>query len=332
MEWSGEGFDELKLAIIPINRQRSYGIENNVALPSLYKPNQTMSTSYIIKTEALDYHFPSGMKTLDNINLSVEKGSIYGFLGPNGAGKTTTLRLLLGLLKNQQGTIRLFDKDIATDRIGILKKVGSLIEQPSLYGHLTAKENLEVYYKIYGIDRSRIEAVLRLVDLSDTGSKKARQFSLGMKQRLSIALALLHKPELLILDEPTNGLDPNGIIETRELIKRLNKEEAVTIIVSSHILAEVERMASHVGIIHKGKMLFQGSLSELQHLKTKQTLLQLETSDNDTAARLLSAYSAETKNGQLVLPYLIREEVGMITRTLVQNGICLSAAAATKRS
>jgi lantibiotic transport system ATP-binding protein len=142
-----------------------------------------------------------------------------------------------------------------------------------------------------------------------------------MKQRLSIAIALLHKPELLILDEPTNGLDPNGIIETRELIKKLNKEEGVTIIVSSHILAEVEKMASHVGIIHKGKMLFQGTLPELQHLKNKQSFVQLDTSDNSAAEKLLQEEAAVIRNGQLVLPYKSREATAMINRRLMENNI-----------
>jgi ABC-2 type transport system ATP-binding protein len=281
-----------------------------------------MSSTYIIKTEALNYHFAPGNKTLDDINLSVEKGSIYGFLGPNGAGKTTTLRLLLGLLKNQHGTIRLFNKDIAQHRIEILKNVGSLIEQPSLYAHLTARENLEVYRKIHGTPKSRIDEVLKLVDLAGTGSKKAKQFSLGMKQRLSIAVALLHKPELLILDEPTNGLDPNGIIETRELIKRLNKE-GVTIIVSSHILAEVERMATHVGIIHKGKLLFQGPLSELQQLKNKQSFVQVDTSDNKAAVRLLAAHNAEQQNGLIQFPFQHREGVAAVARTLVESNLAV---------
>lgn len=280
-----------------------------------------MSSSCIIQTLSLIYHFSPAVKTLDNINLSVEKGSVYGFLGPNGAGKTTTLRLLLGLLKHKKDTIRIFDKDITTDRIDILKKIGSLIEQPSLYGHLTAKENLEVYRKIYGVGKGRIEAVLQLVDLSNTGGKRARQFSLGMKQRLSIAVALLHSPELLILDEPTNGLDPNGIIETRELIKQLNSQEGVTILVSSHILAEVEKMATHLGIIHKGKLLFQGSLSELQILKSKQAILQLETSNNVAAASLLSSYYSQIKNGQMLLTYESREDIARINRTLVENGV-----------
>ncbi|MDB5250926.1 MAG: transporter ATPase [Flaviaesturariibacter sp.] len=280
-----------------------------------------MSTTPVIQTEALHYHFSPDVKTLDNINLTVERGSVYGFLGPNGAGKTTTLRLLLGLLRNQQGSIRIFGEDIATNRISILRKVGSLIEQPSLYGHLTARENLEVYRRIYGADKSRIEATLALVDLSGTGSKKAKQFSLGMKQRLSIAVALLHRPELLILDEPTNGLDPNGIIETRELIKKLNRDEGVTIIVSSHILAEIEKMATHVGIIHKGRLLFQGTQPELQHLQEKESIVQIDTSDNRAAQGLLQQYSAVERNGCVELACADRTDVAAINRTLVAGGI-----------
>jgi len=282
-----------------------------------------MSFTYTIRTEKLSYSFSRNGKTLDDINLSVEKGSIYGFLGPNGAGKTTTLRLLIGLLSIQQGSIRIFDQDIADSRIGILKRIGSLIEQPSIYGNLTARENIEVNRKIHNVPKHRIDKVLKLVDLSDTGRKKARAFSLGMKQRLSIAIALIHQPELLILDEPANGLDPNGIIDMRELIKRLNKEEGVTIIVSSHILAEVERMATHVGIIHKGRMLFQGSLSELQQLKNQQKSIQIETSNNALAVELLQSYNAKTINGYLEIPYLRREEVGMVSRRLIEGGVDL---------
>jgi len=280
-----------------------------------------MST-FTIETQSLNYSFSKEQKTLQDVNLKVEEGSIYGFLGPNGAGKTTTLRLLLGLLTKQEGTIEIFGKEISQHRLAILKNVGSLIEQPSLYSHLTAKENLEVYRKIYGAGKDRISTVLKLVDLENTGKKKAKQFSLGMKQRLSIAIALLHAPRLLILDEPTNGLDPNGIIETRELIKKLNKEHGVTIIVSSHILAEIERMASHVGIIHKGKLLFQGTLPELQHLKNKQSFLQIDTSNNDAAYQLLvQNFAAEKGAGLLKVPVNTKEEAAAINRTLVQNGI-----------
>ena len=275
----------------------------------------------LIETKALSYHFSRDIKTLDNINLQVEQGSVYGFLGPNGAGKTTTLRLLLGLLRKQEGSIEIFRKEFESDKLNILKKLGSLIEQPSLYAHLTAKENLEVYRRIYGCAKNRIDEVLELVSLTYTKNKKIKQFSLGMKQRLSIAVALLHAPPLLLLDEPTNGLDPNGIIETRELIKRLNKEEGVTILVSSHILAEIEKMATHVGIIHKGKLVFQGGLSELQQLKHKQSFLEVETTDNDTALHLLKDFAAERMNGHLVLPYTNKLQSASINRMLVEKGI-----------
>jgi ABC-2 type transport system ATP-binding protein len=275
----------------------------------------------VIKTTALTYYFNKQQKTLDDINLEVEKGSIYGFLGPNGAGKTTTLRLLLGLLKKQQGSIQIFGKEFDRHRMESLKKIGSLIEQPSLYGHLTASENLGIYRKIYGAPKESIDKVLQLVGLPGTGKKKAKQFSLGMKQRLSIAVALLHNPELLILDEPTNGLDPNGIIETRELIKKLNKEAGVTIIVSSHILAEIERMATHVGIIHKGKLLFQGTLGELQNMKSRQSFIQIDTSNNALALSLLAGHGAETMNGYVVLPFKEKALTAAINRKLVEHNI-----------
>jgi lantibiotic transport system ATP-binding protein len=280
-----------------------------------------MTSTAIIKSTGLTYRFSKGQKTLDNINLEVEKGSIYGFLGPNGAGKTTTLRLLLGLLKKQEGSITLFEKEFDQHRMEILKKIGSLIEQPSLYQHLTAKENLEVWRKIYSAPKDAIAPVLKLVGLENTGSKKARQFSLGMKQRLSIAIALLHNPELLILDEPTNGLDPNGIIEIRELIKRLNKESGVTIVVSSHILLEVERMATHVGIINKGKMLFQGTLNELQQKMHTHSFFQIDTSDNTKTQRLLSEYNPQNANGFLLLQVKERSAVAAINRKLVEQNI-----------
>ncbi len=276
----------------------------------------------LIKTTNLNFSFGSETKTLQDVNLDVPKGSIYGFLGPNGAGKTTTLRLLLGLLRNQEGTIEIFGKDFGHNRIETLKRLGSLIEQPSLYGHLTAKENLDIYRRIYQCGKNRIDEVLKIVGLENTKSKKAKQFSLGMKQRLSIAIALLHQPELLILDEPTNGLDPNGIIEVRELLKKLNKENNTTVIVSSHILNEVERMATHVGIIHKGKMLFQGVLSELQQMKTKQAALEIETSDNGKAIQLLQQeYTTEQLENKILIPYQNREQAAKVNRMLIQNGV-----------
>jgi ABC-2 type transport system ATP-binding protein len=281
-----------------------------------------MVMSSVIKTNKLSFSFSSGIKTLDDVSLDVPQGSIYGFLGPNGAGKTTTLRLLLGLLRNQQGRIEIFGNDFSSNRIEILKRLGSLIEQPSLYGHLTAKENLEIYRRIYHCGKPRVAEVLKLVGLENTGKKKAKQFSLGMKQRLSIAIALLHQPELLILDEPTNGLDPNGIIEVRELLKKLNKEHHTTVLVSSHILNEVERIATHVGIIHKGRMLFQGTLPELQQMKTKQAVLEIETNDNNRAAQLLQQeFSVQQYGNKIIIPFHNQEQAAMVNRLLVQNGV-----------
>ena len=281
-----------------------------------------MPAPSLIRTTDLDFSFSREAKTLDNVNLDVPQGSIYGFLGPNGAGKTTTLRLLLGLLRNQHGRIEIFGKDFFSQRIEILKRLGSLIEQPSLYGHLTARENLEIYRRIYRCSRVKVSEALKLVGLENTGRKKTKRFSLGMKQRLSIAIALLHQPELLILDEPTNGLDPNGIIEVRELLKRLNKEQNTTVLVSSHILNEVERMATHVGIIHKGRMLFQGTLPELQQMKTKQAALEVETNDNNKASALLQQqFSLQQRDQKILIPYKDKEQAATINRMLVQNGL-----------
>lgn len=281
-----------------------------------------MTTPIVVKTTHLNFSFRNGVKTLQDVNLEVPQGSVYGFLGPNGAGKTTTLRLLLGLLKNQEGKLELFGQQFSSHRLDILRRLGSLIEQPSLYLHLSAKENLEIYQLVYKTSKKRIDEVLKLVGLAETGRKKARQFSLGMRQRLSIAIALLHQPELLILDEPTNGLDPNGIIETRELIKKLNKEYNTTVIVSSHILNEVEKMATHVGIIHKGRMLFQGPLRELQQMKTRQSMLEIETNDNARAMALLSPqYNVQQNENLLVLPYGDKQQTAGINQLLVKEGL-----------
>jgi ABC-2 type transport system ATP-binding protein len=280
-----------------------------------------MSNTPIIKTTGLSYHYSKGVQTLFDINLHVEKGSIFGFLGPNGSGKTTTLSLLLGLLNCQQGDIEIFGQNLHSARIEILKKIGSLIEAPSLYGHLTARENLEVYRQVYGISKRRVEEVLAIVGLTDTGKKVAKKFSLGMKQRLSIALALLPNPELLILDEPANGLDPAGIIELRELIKKLNKENGMTILISSHLLSEVEKMVSHVGIIFEGKMLFQGPLSELHLFQQKASRLYIKTSDNKATLQLLQDYQPEMAGEAVSIACSGTKQVAAINRTLTDHNL-----------
>ncbi len=218
--------------------------------------------NYSLETSKLSHRF-AGSQVLKDLALRVPEGSIYGFLGPNGAGKTTTLRLVLGLLKKQQGEINVFGRPFGPNRLAVLRRVGSLIESPSVYAQLTAVENLRVLQRIYRCPASRIVEVLQLVGLADTGTKKAGRFSFGMKQRLGIAIALLNDPALLILDEPTNGLDPEGIIEMRELLRSLNRTKGVTILISSHLLAEMQKLVTHAGIIHKGQLLFQGTLNEL---------------------------------------------------------------------
>ena len=280
-----------------------------------------MSNSLVIKTTGLSYQYAKGVKTLDSINLQVERGSIYGFLGPNGSGKTTTLSLLLGLLNNQEGSIEIFGQDLRTARVEILKKIGSLIESPSLYGHLTAQENLEVYRSVYGVTKERIAEVLNIVGLNDTGKKVAKRFSLGMKQRLSIALALLPNPELLVLDEPSNGLDPAGIIELRGLISKLNEEHGMTILISSHLLSEVEKMVTHVGIVYKGTMRFQGSLSELQQLQQRSAKVFVKTSDNTQAVDVLKDYSPQIDGNTFAIDCDSPQQVAQINRLLMQHGL-----------
>jgi ABC-type multidrug transport system ATPase subunit len=285
---------------------------------------------YCIETIGLVHKFSRDETALDSVGLRVPDGSIYGFLGPNGAGKTTTLKLVLGLLKKQQGEITVFGRRFDSDRIGILRRTGSTIESPSIYGHLTAAENLKILQRVYGCSASRIHEVLDLVGLAETGRKRAAQFSLGMKQRLSIAIALLHQPSLLILDEPTNGLDPNGILEIRELLRRLNEEHGITVLISSHLLSEIEKLVTHAGIIHRGRLLFQGTLDELMAERRQNSATVFETSDNARAAALLKELKTTLLAGALEFPALDREQVARITRRLVENGIDIYRIGATE--
>ena len=218
----------------------------------------------IIETKNLTKGSGAAMRVSD-LDLAIPEGCVYGFLGPNGAGKTTTLKLLLGLLKPTDGTITFFgQKMTGQNRLSILKHTGSLIESPSFYGHLTGLENLEIVAKMKKIPAKEISNVLQTVRLYEQKDKKVRQYSLGMKQRLGIAMALLGNPRVLILDEPTNGLDPAGIQEIREFIKNLPVLRQMTVIVSSHLLSEVEQMADMVGIINHGRLIFQGTMAALE--------------------------------------------------------------------
>jgi ABC-2 type transport system ATP-binding protein len=276
-----------------------------------------------IETKDLTYSFSGSQAVLNGINLQVPEGSIYGFLGQNGAGKTTTLKLLLGLLKKQHGEILIFGKSFEKNRIEILQKAGSLIESPSIYGHLTATENLKLLQKIYQCKDERIQYVLELTGLADTGSKKAGKFSLGMKQRLSIAIALLNNPSLLILDEPTNGLDPNGIIEMRAFLKKLNAEQSITIVISSHLLTEVEKLVSHVGIINQGELKFQGALEKLMDMQKESSVNIFETSNNLKAMKIMLEMNIDVKmdNEKVIIPLASKEVIASINTEFAKENI-----------
>ena len=272
-----------------------------------------------LETQDLSHRF-HGDDVLRGVSMQVPSGSIYGFLGPNGAGKTTTLRLILGLLTRQRGTISIFGKRLDEQRIEILRNTGSMIESPSLYDHLTAAENLEVLRVVHRSPRRRIGEVLELTGLADTGRKRVKQFSLGMRQRLAIAAALLHDPPLIILDEPTSGLDPEGIIEIRKLLIELNRSRGCTILVSSHLLAEIEKVATHVGVLVKGRLLFQGSIDEIRAHRQEVTSVRIATSDNAAAASVIGD-AATLIDGALVLPALTNEHIAAINRQLLARDL-----------
>ena len=274
----------------------------------------------VIHTEGLSFNF-GDQQVVKSLALQVPEGSIYGFLGPNGAGKTTTIKLLLNLLKTQHGSIHIFEQELQKNRISILSQIGSLIEQPAIYQHLTGKENLLNRALLLQVPVNRVDEMLSLVKLNGAANKKTGQYSLGMKQRLGIALALLSNPKLLILDEPTNGLDPNGIIEVRELLLKLVNHHQKTVFISSHLLAEVERMATHVGIINHGELLFQGSIKDLEAIS--QPLIRIETDNTVDAANLLTRKHhtvADVTNEYIYVPYTSKEQMGDINTLLTQNG------------
>lgn len=205
-----------------------------------------------------------GQQVVDNLSISVPEESIYGLLGPNGAGKTTTIRMISGLIRPTSGEIKIFGEAIINQGHNGYSKIGALVESPSLYEHLSAEENLNVFATMLGLKHGRIKEVLNIVGLEGTGKKKVGNFSLGMKQRLGIAVAMLHNPPALILDEPTNGLDPEGIIEMRKFVKSLPQLLKTTVLISSHQLHEIEQIADHVAIMNKGTIKFEGSLVELK--------------------------------------------------------------------
>lgn len=266
----------------------------------------------VIKTNSLtkQYH---GKNVVSDLDLCVPKGSIYGFLGPNGAGKSTTMKMILGLTKPTQGNVTVLGKTVDQhNRIELLKNTGSLIEAPAYYGHLSGRENLELIASLKQVSPKQIDEVLHIVRLDDQQHKKVNHYSLGMKQRLGLAAALLGYPKLLLLDEPTNGLDPAGIQEMRELICSLPHKYGMTVLISSHLLAEIDQMATYVGIIDKGSLLFQDELSILhEHSHSR---MKLATTNNTAAFQLLknAALPVLTEHDHLL--YLDSREPDVVLR------------------
>ena len=279
-------------------------------------------TTSIIQTHHLSKRYGSVLRVND-LDLRVPEGCIYGFLGPNGAGKSTTLKMILGLVRPTAGDVAVFGEGMTRrNRLRILSQIGSLIESPSYYGHLTGEENLRIVQTMRGVPAQNIREVLEIVRLTDAKDKRAAHYSLGMKQRLGLAAALLGYPRLLILDEPTNGLDPAGIQEMRELIKALPGRFGMTVVVSSHLLSEIDQMADHVGIIREGELVFQDSLAAL-HSKSQHHLA-LRTTDNARAGQLLRERRLRVstdEEGWLVLPLLTDETTAALVELLVTQRI-----------
>ena len=240
---------------------------------------------YILKTYNLTKDFKR-FSAVKNLNMNIKQGDIYGFLGENGAGKTTTIRMIMGLMKATSGEIELFSEKDSKQNRNLLQRIGSMIEYPGFYPNLTAGENLEIHRRMMGMqDKNCIIESLKITGIEDVKDKKVKEFSLGMKQRLGIARAMLHHPEFLILDEPTNGLDPGGIKETRELILDLCKTQGITFLISSHILSEIQQMATKIGIIHKGKLLEEIEYEELQ--RRNRHYINIKVNDDKKASFIL---------------------------------------------
>lgn len=277
----------------------------------------------VIKTAGLTKLY-KGAAVVKEVNLKVKKGEIYGFIGRNGAGKTTTMRMLLNLIKPTSGQIELFGETVTDKNMGKhLRKMGAIIETPGFYLNLSGRENLDIHRLMMNTsDKDRIDAVLETVGLSEDGNKRVRNYSLGMKQRLGIARALLHKPELLLLDEPVNGLDPQGVIEIRELLIKI-AAEGRTILISSHILSEVERIVNRIGILNKGSLLEEISKESFQ-LKCRQTSVYKVNAVEKAAAlirRHLNPESLSISEESISFPCAGQEANARLNKLLIENEI-----------
>ena len=279
--------------------------------------------SLAIESQDLTRRF-GDLVAVESLSLQVPKGTVYGFLGANGAGKTTTIRMLLGLIRPDGGTIRVLGDAVGITGKSRAHRVGALVESPSIYPHLTGRENLEVTRRMLRGDRKRIDSVLAIVNLTAAGGRRAGEYSLGMKQRLGLAQSLMCEPELLILDEPTNGLDPAGIQEIRGLIRALAADSGVTIFLSSHLLSEVEQVADAVGIIDRGRLRFEGTLDELTALS--RPVVTVRVHDTATALRVLRDAGRDvvgSDDGSIRLGALEDEEIASVNARLVQAGVAV---------
>jgi ABC-2 type transport system ATP-binding protein len=287
----------------------------------------------IIEINSLTKDFKD-LRAVNSLNLNVFEGDVFGFLGPNGAGKSTTIRMLLSLIKPNEGSIKLFGKTLEKNRIEILKRIGAIVEKPDFYGYLSAYKNLEILGKISGkeISKKRIMEVLELVGLSKRYKSKVKTFSHGMKQRLGLGQALLHNPDLIILDEPTTGLDPQGMKEIRDLILHLSKVEKKTIFLSSHILHEVELVANRMIIINKGTTKVEGYVQDL--LNAKKLKVSFEVNDEEKTLNLLNQsqwkIKLESHAKSVFMFSLENTEIADLNKYLVENGIAVSAVVPTR--
>jgi ABC-2 type transport system ATP-binding protein len=278
-------------------------------------------TDFVIETACLTRYF-GNLAAVNQVDLQVLRGSVYGFLGPNGAGKSTTIRLLLGLIQPDQGEVRLFGHSLPQHRTAILQRTGALVETPSLYPHLTGRENLHVTRHLIGAESAQVEQVLAIVQLAHDAHRLVREYSQGMKQRLGLAMALLGEPELLILDEPTNGLDPAGMQEMRALLRHLAEDRQITVFLSSHLLAEVEHIATHIGVIHQGHLCFQGTPDDLHAQMEKQVVLGVDQPQRSKTVLQQAGWSVRDNGGQrLTVAANNPSDAAMINAQLVRQGI-----------
>lgn len=280
-----------------------------------------MPAETVVSISSLHKSYGS-FKAVDGLSFEVYKGDVFGFLGPNGAGKSTTIRMMLSLIRPDEGEIKIFGKSLNKERNYILRRIGCIVEKPDFYKYLSAEKNMEVFAKLSGVavTSKKIYEVLEFVGLKGREKDKVKGYSHGMKQRLGLAQTLIHDPELVILDEPTTGLDPVGIIDMRNLINRLRTEHRKTVILSSHILPEIELIATRMVIINKGKAIVQGEVAEL--LRSGEFVVAIRTDDNEKTNRLLTARGSKvTTDNKEVIVQAHSEEIPLINKLLCDNGV-----------